>query len=64
MHDGAEPTLAAVIELYDRGGVERDSRSELIEPLHLSGDEKADLIAFLETLTGEDEPFAVPVLPR
>ena len=52
MHDGSEATLADVIELYNRGGIDRPSRSELIKPLKLSADEKAALIAFLDTLTG------------
>lgn len=64
MHDGSEPTLEAVIELYDRGGIDRPSRSELIKPLGLSAQEKADLIAFLGTLTEEPKAFAVPTLPR
>jgi cytochrome c peroxidase len=64
MHDGAVPSLTAVIDLYDRGGIDRPSRSELIKPLHLAAGEKADLLAFLETLTGEPAAFAVPVLPR
>jgi cytochrome c peroxidase len=64
MHDGSVATLADVIDLYDRGGVDRPSRSELIGPLHLSAEEKADLIAFLHTLTSDPAPFAVPELPR
>lgn len=64
MHDGSEATLEAVIDLYDRGGIDRPSRSELIKPLGLSAAEKADLIAFLQTLTGDPAPFAVPALPR
>jgi cytochrome c peroxidase len=53
MHDGSIPTLRAVIDLYDRGGVERPSRSPSIRPLNLTETEKADLIAFLETLNSE-----------
>ncbi|HJS83926.1 MAG TPA: cytochrome c peroxidase [Acetobacteraceae bacterium] len=64
MHDGSVPTLEAVIALYDRGGVQRPSRSELIRPLGLTEVEKADLIAFLRTLTSLPEPVPVPVLPR
>ena len=64
MHDGSEATLAAVIDLYDRGGIDRPSRSELIKPLNLTAGEKADLIAFLESLTGDPAPFAMPMLPR
>jgi cytochrome c peroxidase len=64
MHDGSVPTLEAVIELYDRGGIDRASRSDLIRPLGLLPQEKADLIHFLDTLTEDPRPFAVPVLPR
>lgn len=64
MHNGSEATLADVIDLYDRGGIDRPSRSELIKPLHLTADEKADLIAFLETLTSDPKPVEVPVVPR
>ena len=65
MHDGSEPTLEAVIDLYNKGGVDRPSRSDLIKPLNLSDREKSDLIAFLKTLTGDsNKPFAVPDLPR
>jgi cytochrome c peroxidase len=57
MHDGSVPTLDAVIALYDRGGIDRPSRSRAIKPLHLTASERADLHAFLETLstgTGRD----------
>jgi cytochrome c peroxidase len=64
MHDGSVPTLEAVIDLYDRGGVDRPSRSDRIFPLKLTGNEKSDLIAFLQTLSGSPEPYPVPVLPR
>ncbi len=65
MHDGSVPTLEAVIALYDRGGIERPSRSELIRPLGLTEGEQADLVAFLRTLTSPSpQPIAVPVLPR
>jgi cytochrome c peroxidase len=64
MHDGSVPTLDAVIDLYDRGGIDRPSRSPHIRPLHLTAGEKADLIAFLHTLTTEPERFVYPALPR
>ncbi|MEI9914683.1 MAG: hypothetical protein WDN29_01390 [Methylovirgula sp.] len=41
MHDGSVATLEAVIDLYNSGGVDRPSRSELIHPLRLSANEKA-----------------------
>jgi len=64
MHDGSVATLAEVIDLYDRGGIDRPSRSELIKPLGLDAREKADLVAFLETLTAAPASYAVPDLPR
>jgi cytochrome c peroxidase len=64
MHDGSVATLQEVIDLYDRGGIDRPSRSVLISPLKLSSQEKSDLIAFLETLTAAPEPVSMPTLPR
>ncbi len=64
MHDGSVATLEEVIDLYDRGGIDRPSRSELIKPLHLTAEEKAELVAFLKTLTGAPVAVSVPALPR
>ena len=57
--DGQAATLADVIEFYDRGGDANGSYlggPKEIKPLHLSADEKRDLLAFLKTLTGEPVP--------
>jgi cytochrome c peroxidase len=64
MHDGSVASLADVIALYDRGGIDRPSRSEDIRPLHLSEQEKSDLLAFLHTLDGRPNPVRIPPLPR
>jgi cytochrome c peroxidase len=64
MHNGSLATLQDVIALYDRGGIARPSRSPLIAPLGLSETEKADLVAFMQTLTGDPQPVLLPVLPR
>jgi cytochrome c peroxidase len=65
MHDGSEKTLEDVIELYNLGGrVKRPSLSREIKPLNLSAQEKSDLVEFLKTLTSEDKPITIPVLPR
>lgn len=64
MHDGSIGTLEDVVALYDRGGIERPSRSKLIFPLGLTTDEKANLLAFLGTLTTTAAPVGMPSLPR
>jgi cytochrome c peroxidase len=62
MHDGSVATLEAVIEHYDNGFVERPSLSGEMRKLDLTREEKADLVAFLSTLTGENPPVNVPLL--
>jgi cytochrome c peroxidase len=64
MHDGSFATLDDVIDLYNRGGVDRPSRDDEIHQLNLLQSEKADLIAFLRTLNGTPKPFALPALAR
>jgi cytochrome c peroxidase len=64
MHDGSVLSLEAVIDLYDRGGIDRPSRAEEIHPLGLTASEKSDLIAFLNTLNDVPEPISFPMLPR
>src|SRR5260370_821210 len=64
MQDGSIQSLEAVVEHYDKGGVDRPSRSDLIKPLGLSAQEKADLVSFLSSLTSRVDPTIVPVLPR
>jgi cytochrome c peroxidase len=57
MHDGSLATLDDVIRHYQSGIVERATLSkDLSRPLVLSESERADLIAFLATLTSETEP--------
>jgi cytochrome c peroxidase len=64
MHDGSVASLADVIDLYDRGGIDRPSRDNDIRPLNLQSGEKADLIAFLNTLSDARKPYPLPTLPR
>jgi cytochrome c peroxidase len=64
MHDGSIRSLEDVVEHYDRGGVERPSRSDLIVPLGLTAQDKLDLVAFLKTLSSNMAPTTVPVFPR
>lgn len=64
MHNGSLPTLQTVIDLYDRGGIDRPSRAPEIHPLGLTDSEKADLVAFLDTLSSAPESVTLPTLPR
>jgi cytochrome c peroxidase len=64
MHDGSLPTLAAVVDHYNDGGINRPSRSEQMKPLGLSTQESGDLVEFLKTLTSDMTPTPMPVLPR
>ena len=54
MHDGSLATLADVIEHYAAGGVPHDGQDERIKPLSMGARERADLVAFLESLTGSN----------
>ena len=64
MHDGSIGTLASVVDFYDRGGIARPSRSPQIRPLGLTSAEKADLVGFLETLTGNIQQITPALSPR
>ena len=52
MHDGSLAMLSDVIEYYDGGGAKNPSLDPKLRALHLSPLEKADLAAFLNSLTG------------
>lgn len=51
MHNGSQDTLRDVMKHYEKGGIDRPSRSPLMMPITLTDQEREDLIAFLETLT-------------
>ena len=54
MHDGSLKTLKEVVDFYVGGGTSNPFRDKEIKPLdYLSGQDRADLVAFLESLTGE-----------
>jgi cytochrome c peroxidase len=64
MHNGAYRTLEEVIEMYARGGDVTDNLSPKIKPLDLSPRDKADLAAFVRSLTGAPMPVTLPQLPQ
>ena len=51
MHNGSLSTLEDVVAFYNGGGVPNDLLDPLIKPLHLSAAERADLVAFLRSLS-------------
>ena len=61
MHDGSLKTLKEVVDLYVGGGNSNPHLDKEIRELDfLSGRERADLVAFLESLTGEMPPDVGP----
>ena len=63
MHNGAFDTLEQVIDFYDAGGGESQNLDPLLRPLGLSGQDKRDLVVFLESLTGDPIIMEAPELP-
>jgi len=54
MHDGSIPTLEQVLLHYEEGFSKRASLDPDIKPLTLEPSDRADLLAFLETLTSPE----------
>ena len=64
MHDGSLATLRDVVDHYDRGGVKRPSLSDDMKPLGLTEQERNDLVAFMASLTSDDDPVTYVQLQR
>ena len=66
MHDGSLRTLREVIAFYNRGGLPNPWLSPDKVPLNLMPQEQEDLIAFLESLTGQVQADVAvpPALPE
>ncbi len=61
MHDGHLKTLKEVLDFYIGAGNSNDYRDEEIKELdHLSAEERSDLIAFMEALSGDVAPNTGP----
>jgi cytochrome c peroxidase len=63
LHNGSAVSLYDVVKHYEGGGIDRPSRSAAIAKLELSEQDRLDLVAFLQTLTGMPEGDAPPALP-
>lgn len=64
MHAGQHTTLEDVMMHYIVGGIDRPSRSPLMQPVPLTQAEVTDVIEFLKSLTGAKQVVALPVLPN
>ncbi|MEM7014845.1 MAG: cytochrome c peroxidase, partial [Verrucomicrobiota bacterium] len=68
MHDGSLATLTDVVNFYNRGGdFNAPTKNPNVRPLGLNGGQRADLVAFLASLTdprvqNETAPFDRPEL--
>lgn len=60
MHNGTIKTLEEVVDFYNRGG----GKGSELQPLNLSKKEKTALVAFLESLSGDDTEIEAPTLPE
>jgi len=66
MHNGMLETLTDVVNFYNEGGGENEfsvNKSEQIQPLGLSDAEVEDLVAFLESLSGDEILIEAPEIP-
>ena len=65
MHDGSQATLEEVVEWYAKGGHPNDHLSDKVKKLDLTGQDKADLVAFMKDgLTGSFPPIERQRLPE
>lgn len=67
MHNGMIATLEDVVEFYNKGGGTNDwaaTKTKLLKPLKLTKKEKADLLAFLDSLSGPRITIEEPELPE
>jgi cytochrome c peroxidase len=64
MRNGMYTTLTEVVEHYNRGGDVKENLDINMTPLGLDATEVAEVVAFMETLTGAPRVVNVPALPR
>lgn len=63
-HDGSAKTLMDVVNHYEKGGVVTTNLSPSMKPLTLSKQDKEDLVAFMQALTGTTPAITIPTLPQ
>lgn len=60
MHDGSLLTLRQVVDFYAGGGNSNPYLDKEIKTIHLSGQERVDLVEFLKSLSGDISPNVGP----
>ena len=60
MHDGSLKTLRGVVDFYAGGGNSNPNLDKEVHPLPLSAQDRDDLVAFLQSLTGDVPPNVGP----
>jgi cytochrome c peroxidase len=60
MHDGSLRTLKEVVDFYAGGGNSNPNLDKEIKSIHLTGEDRTDLVAFLNSLTGDISPNIGP----
>lgn len=64
LHDGSAKTLAEVVKIMSGGGIDNPNKDPLMAVSRmLTDEEQAQLVAFLETLTG-NVTWQAPVVPK
>jgi cytochrome c peroxidase len=64
LHDGSAKTLMDVMDVYNMGGTPNAYLDPLVLPLNLTARERADLVAFMEALTGPVAEVKIPTFPE
>ena len=64
MHNGIFQSLEDILDFYDGGGGTVSGKSPLIQPIGLTIQDKRDLLAFLQSLTGEISSLSPASFPR
>lgn len=64
MHDGSMSSLDEVIRHYEKGGIDRQSRSLEMKTFELTDEERLALIDFVKTLDGGPLPIKLPHIPE
>ena len=64
MHDGSMRSLEEVIKHYEKGGIDRKSRSLEMKPFELTNAERLSLIEFVKTLDGGPLKVDYPPMPE